>query len=167
MNKVKNATNSERILKILLTLSTGVLGIFFGTQLTEAVLIVPYWQDMSADEFFVLYKTYGKQIQQFYTPLTIVATILPIVTLIFSIIRNLRISIEMWMMSIFTILFFSTFFIYFKEANNSFMERTISNEALPKELLTWSYWHWGRVVCESFAFIFGIILTLRLREPSV
>lgn len=49
-------------LKILLLLSTFLLGIFFGTQLAEAALIVPYWKDLSADNFFA-FREFNFQMQ--------------------------------------------------------------------------------------------------------
>jgi hypothetical protein len=138
-----------------------MLGVFFGTQLAEAALIVPYWKALSADDFFELYKTYGKKLHQFYAPLTIAATILPIATLACNFFSKSKIDLLMWLMVAFSILFFATFFLYFKDANISFTERTISNEALLQELIKWEKWHWGRVVCEASAFVFGLILLLK------
>lgn len=151
------------VLKILSLLSTCALGVFFGTQFAEAALIVPYWKGLSADEFFAFYETYGKKLHQFYAPLTIVSTILPVATLVCSLFDKSKTDILTWLMTIFTVLFFATFFVYFKEANISFTERTISNEALPQELIKWGKWHWGRVVCEAVAFVCGLLLLLKLK----
>ena len=38
------------ITDILLLLSSGTLGIFLGAQIAEAVLFVPYWKALKADE---------------------------------------------------------------------------------------------------------------------
>jgi len=140
-----------------------MLGIFFGTQLAEAALIVPYWKELSADNFFVFYKTYGKKLHQFYTPLTIAATILPIATLVCSLFQKSKTDLLLWLMVFFVVLFFATFFIYFKEANLSFTERAISNEKLPQALIKWENWHWGRVICEAIAFGCGLILLLKIK----
>lgn len=150
-------------LKILVLLSTSMLGIFFGTQLAEAALIVPYWKALSADEFFAFYKTYGKKLHQFYAPLTITATILPITTLAYSLFSKSKTDWFLWLMVGFTVLFFVTFFLYFKDANISFTERTITNESLSEELIKWGNWHWGRLVCEGIAFVCGLILLLKLK----
>lgn len=56
-----------------------------------------------------------------------------------------------------------TFFVYFKQANLSFTERTISNEILPNELIKWGNMHWARIFCEAVAFVCGLILLLRTR----
>jgi hypothetical protein len=150
-------------LKYLLLLSTGALGIFFGAQLTEAALIVPYWKELSPDAFFAFYNAYGKKLQQFYAPLTIAATILPIVTFVCYLFGKSKIDFFMWLMTITTILFFATYFLYFKEANLSFTDRTISNEALPQVLITWEKWHLGRVLCEAVAFASGLILLFKAK----
>lgn len=150
-------------LKIILLLSTGILGIFLGTQLAEAALIVPYWKGLSPDHFFAFYKTYGNKLHQFYSPLTIAATILPVIALVWSLLTKQKIDLFMWIMVVFTLLFFSTYFLYFKEANLSFSERTITNEILPYKLKEWANWHWGRISCESVAFVCGLFLLTKLK----
>lgn len=149
------------VLKILLLVSTGTLGVFFGTQLAEAALIVPYWKELSPDDFFTLHKAYGKKLYQFYSPITIAAFVLPVSTLVFSFITKQKADLLMWGMVVFSILFFATYFLYFKDANISFAERTVSNEALPQALNTWANWHWARVVFEAIAFICGLFLLIR------
>jgi hypothetical protein len=149
------------IYKVFLVLSTATLGVFLGTQLAEAALIVPYWKNMPADDFFTFYKVYGKKLHAFYSPLTIASTILPIATFVLSLFGKSKTGILLWLMIAFSILFFATFFVYFKKANLSFTERTIHNEALPQELIKWGQWHWGRIVCEAGAFICGLFLLLK------
>lgn len=152
--------------KILLLLSTSILGIFFGTQLAEAVLIVPYWKELPPDDFFALYNTYGKSLYQFYAPITIAATIFPTATFVHGLLTKSKPGILMWLMFSFTLLFFSMYSIYFKEANLSFAERTISNESLSSELIKWGNWHWARVFCEAAAFTCGLTLLLKHRASE-
>jgi hypothetical protein len=143
--------------KVLLSLCVCILGTFFGTQLAEAALIVPYWKGLSAADFFGFYRTYGGKLHQFYSPLTIAATVLPMATLGFSVFKKSKTDWYLWLMAAFSVLFFSTFFVYFKEANLSFTERTITDQMLPLELLRWEKWHWTRVGFEGIAFICGLI----------
>lgn len=143
--------------KTLLLLSTFTLGMFFGTQLAEAALIVPYWKALSSDGFFDFYITYGDGLHQFYAPLTLAATIFPTLTIAHSLLTKSKTDMLIWMMFIFTLLFFATYFVYFKEANLSFAERTLSNEALQTELIIWGYWHWTRVFFEGVAFVCGLV----------
>ncbi len=150
------------IFSILVYLSSGILGIFLGAQIAEAVLFVPYWKALSPDEFFKLHQTYGKKIYQFFAPLTIMATILPFLTVIYGVINGSIVGFMLWGMGIATILFFSTYFLYFKKANKSFADRSLSDKALPSELVRWGNWHWGRIVFEFIAFGCALWLLLEI-----
>lgn len=149
-------------IEILLVLSSGILGIFLGAQITEAVLFVPHWKALSADDFFELHKTYGKKIYQFFAPLTIVATLLPLITVTYSFINQSDNPILFGLMGFSTVAFFSTYFLYFKKANKSFAERSLTNEELPNELNRWGNWHSGRICFELIAFICTFLLMINL-----
>jgi hypothetical protein len=143
--------------EILYFLSAGVLGVFLGAQICEGALLVPYWKSMDAKDFFEMHKTYGKKIHQFFAPLTIVATIIPIATAIYSLVYVLDGAIFSLLMGVFTLLFFLTYFIYFKQANKRFSEASIPYQELPKELNRWGKWHWSRIGLELIAFIFSLV----------
>ena len=64
------------------------------------------------------------------------------------------------LMGLSAILFFSTYFLYFKKANKQFTEASIPYEHLGAELNKWGYWHWGRIIFESIAFIGSIIILI-------
>ncbi len=148
-------------LRVLLLSSTCALGVFLGAQLAEAVLIVPYWKGLSADSFFIFFKNYGQSLYEFYAPLTIAATIFPTVTFVYSLLVKSKTDILMWLLLVFTILFFAMYFIYFKDANLSFAQRTISDQALSNELVKWGNLHWTRVFCEAVAFVCGLLLLFK------
>ena len=150
------------IYKILIALSTGVLGIFSGAQITEGVLFVPYWKALQPKEFFELHQTYGKKIYQFFAPLTIVATLVPLLTVAYGFFTNIDSQLSLMLMGLFTTLFFSTYFLYFKKANKLFAEASISHEDLPAELNRWERWHWGRIIFEFIAFICSIVALIHL-----
>ena len=148
-------------IELLLLLSSGTLGIFLGAQIAEAVLFVPYWKAMRADDFFELHKAFGKKIYQFFAPLTIAATVLPLITVGYNLAYSFKLQLLWILMGVATLLFFSTYFLYFKKANRSFAERSISNEELPSELVRWGNWHWGRIVFEFIAFGCSLLLLLK------
>lgn len=143
--------------EILHLLSAAILGIFVGAQICEGALFVPYWKSMHPKDFFEMHKIYGKKIHQFFAPLTIAATIIPIVTAIYAVTHAIDGYLFSLLMGIFTFLFFITYFIYFKEANNRFAEESITYEELPKELNRWGKWHWSRIGLELIAFIFSLV----------
>ena len=116
---------------------------------------------MPADDFFELHKTFGKKIYQFFAPLTIAATVLPLITVGYNLAYSFKLQLLWILMGVATLLFFSTYFLYFKKANRSFAERSISNEELPSELVRWGNWHWGRIVFEFIAFGCSLLLLLK------
>ena len=150
------------LFEILIALSTGILGIFLGAQIAEGVLFVPYWKSLSPKNFFELHQTYGKKIHQFFAPLTILATLIPLLTVAYGIFTNTQNQLPLILMGICTALFFSTYFLFFKKANQQFAEASISPEHLPAELNKWGCWHWGRIVFEFIAFICSIIALIQV-----
>ncbi|OJJ21154.1 hypothetical protein BKI52_11335 [marine bacterium AO1-C] len=149
------------ITQILLAISTGILGIFLGTQICEGALLVPYWKSLAPQDFFELHKTYGKKIHQFYAPLTIAATFVPLITAGYSIYSRVPYFKTVLGMAICCLLFFATYFLYFKQANLSFATQSLSFEELPKELHRWGNWHWTRVGLEFLAFGFSLVALLQ------
>ena len=145
------------MIAILYALSVGILGIFAGAQIAEAVLLVPYWKSIKPSAFFQFYKNYGKSIYQFFAPLTIAATVFPVGTAIYTLISNQGNQLLAILLAFFTLAFFSTFYLYFKKANASFTNGSLSEEALPKELKRWGNWHWTRICFELAALICAII----------
>ncbi|MEM6265255.1 MAG: hypothetical protein AAGI38_22325 [Bacteroidota bacterium] len=144
--------------EMLMLSSSGILGIFLGAQLTEAFLFVPYWKAMDADDFFGFYQKYGKHIHQFFAPLTIVATLVPLITVGYGLIYHPEDHLVLGLMGTSTLAFFSSFFLYFRKANEGFATRNIADESLPAELTRWGNWHWGRVGFESVAFVCSLVL---------
>ncbi|MGI9532994.1 hypothetical protein [Lutimonas sp.] len=149
------------ISEILLFLSSCILGIFLGAQIAEAMLFVPYWKKLSADDFFELHKTYGKKIYQFFSPLTIVSTFIPLITVGYHIIHSDENQLLFGLMGFSTVAFFSTYFMFFKNSNKSFAERSLSNDELPLELIRWENWHWGRICFEFIAFGCSLLLLIK------
>jgi len=143
--------------QILLVVSTGVLGIFLGAQICEGALLVPYWKSLPAQDFFKLHKTYGKKIHQFFAPLTIAATFVPLIAAGYGLYTQSNKAGIIVGMALFCLLFFATYFLYFKRANRSFATQSLSTEELPQELRRWGNWHWSRVGLEFIAFGLGLM----------
>ena len=150
------------LFEILIALSTLVLGIFLGAQIAEAVLLVPYWKALAPKDFFELHQTYGKKIHQFYAPLTIAATIVPLLTVTYGCLMNIPGQLYLILMGVSTMVFFSTYFLYFKKANQQFAEASVSFKLLPRELIRWGNWHWGRIFFELIAFVCSIKVLIEL-----
>jgi len=137
-------------------LSVAIFSIFVGSQITEGALLVPYWQSLSADEFYTYYQKFGPSIISFYSILTIVAALIPIGYSVYFYRKkssNLRWAL---LSTLFAVLFLLCFYIYFKGANELFFQSTLDEESLKNELVIWSKWHWGRVVLEILSLLFLI-----------
>ena len=147
----------EAMIDLLYAVSAGILGIFAGAQIAEGVLFVPYWKLLEPSKFFQLHKTFGKKIYQFFAPLTIIATLIPIGTAIIAVIQLAKNWEYAALMALFTLGFFSTYFLFFKAANLQFSEASISNKELPKALDKWGKWHWARIYLEIIALVFALL----------
>jgi len=157
------------MIRILFFLAIAVFSIFVGSQITEGVLLVPYWQTLSSTEFYEYYAKFGPTIGRFYAILTIIAALIPISITIFCFFKKSHALKYSIVSTFFAFLFLSFFYIYFKDANQQFYETAFNANQLKSELETWEYWHWLRVLFEILS-LFYLILSLNIlsqKERSV
>ena len=150
--------------QFLLLLSIAIFSIFLGGQITEGVLLVPYWQSLSSSNFHAYYSEFGPSIGQFYTILTILAKILAI----FAYCRSIKSEAAKYALisSVLAILFTASFYVYFKEANDLFYQATLSDAELKNELVVWSYWHWGRISVECLSLVFLMLAVSKILKAK-
>ena len=72
---------------------------------------------MDADEFFKQHEFVGPLIYRFFAPLTIAATAVPLMTAMLNLIYFSDEYFIFSIMGLSTLMFFSTYFLYFKKAN--------------------------------------------------
>lgn len=145
--------------QFLLYFCVAIFSIFIGSQITEGVLLVPYWKSLSPNDFYSYYEQFGPSIGQFYTILTLIAALIPISISIYCKRNNSNALNLALISSFFAILFIACFYVYFKGTNELFYQASLSDLELKEELITWNYWHWSRIVLE-FISLFFLILTL-------
>jgi len=134
-----------------------IFSIFLGSQITEGVLLIPYWQSLSSSEFYSYYEKFGPTIGQFFTILTLIAAFIPIaITLYYLKLKTSSILLPL-ISVLFAVLFVSCFYIYFKDTNELFYQSAFNENDLKTELITYSRWHWGRVILETISLIFLIL----------
>lgn len=133
-----------------------IFAIFLGSQIAEGVLLVPYWKSIPAKEFYRFYQQFGPSIGRFYTILTIIAALIPISVALVLFLRKSPAFKYALVSAIFAVLFVSSFYIYFKGANELFYQATLSEELLKMELIRWEKWHWSRIGIELLSLIFLI-----------
>jgi len=127
--------------------------IFLGSQIAEGVLLVPYWQSLSPKEFYHFYEQFGPSIGRFYTVLTIIAALIPIVVALVLFLNKSPAFKYALASAIFALLFVASFYIYFKGANELFYQAALSEELLKMELIRWEKWHWSRIGIEFLSLI--------------
>jgi len=152
--------------QFLLYSSVAIFSIFIGSQVTEGVLLIPYWQTLSSTDFYSYYNEFGPSIGRFYTVLTIMAALIPIALSFYCKKINSDAFKLALSSSFFAILFVSFFYIYFKETNDLFYQAALSDAALKNELVTYSYWHWGRILIEFISLIFLILSLTKIQNKN-
>jgi Ca2+/Na+ antiporter len=145
------------MIELLYALTAGILGVFAGAQIAEGVLFVPYWKSMEPAAFYKDHKFFGPKIYNFFAPLTIAATLIPVGTMVYALTTGAPGKIAILLTGFFTILFFATYFMYFKKANQSFADASLSEEELPLELIRWGKWHWTRIYLQLAALICALV----------
>ncbi len=153
--------------QFLFFLSTAIFAIFIGSQITEGILLVPYWQSMSSTEFYGYYNEFGPSIGRFYTILTVVAALIPLFLSVYAKAIDKKAFQLALVSALFAILFISAFYIYFKGTNELFYQAAFSEAELQNELVTWSKWHWGRIVLEFVSLAFLILSLVRIQMSKV
>lgn len=151
----------------LLYFSIVFFAIFVGSQITEGVLLVPYWKSLSANEFYAYYQQFGPLIGQYYTILTIIAALIPISISLYCKRAHPKALSSAVVSSIFAILFIVCFYVYFKGANELFYQAALSDIELRNELVSWTYWHWGRVILELVSLLFLVITVIRIQATHL
>ncbi len=147
--------------RILVFFFITVFSVFFGSQITEGFLLVPYWKTLSTAEFYEYYSQFGPIIGRFYTILTIIAALIPIGISIYCFYKKSSALTYSLISAFFTLLGVALFYIYFKETNQQFYNASFNASQLKSELEIWGYWHWARVILEFIALLF-LILTFNI-----
>lgn len=128
-------------------LSTLVLGLYAGSLLTEAMILVPYWRRMEPAEFFGRHSSLGPSLYRYFAPLTTGAVILAVAAAALNRGENLAWNVTAGL----CLLALAIFFIYFKKANQSFADHSLKDDELTTELARWANWHWFRTVLMTIA----------------
>lgn len=130
------------------------------------MLLVPYWQSLSRNNFYLYYNEFGPDIGRFYTVLTVVAAIIPIGISIYCKAISSKALRPALISSFFAILFISCFYIYFKDTNQLFYQAALTDIQLKKEFVIWNYWHWGRVFMECLSLFFLVVSVTRIQNST-
>lgn len=150
--------------QMALIAGVSIFAIFVGSQITEGALLVPYWQSLSPTAFYDYYNEFGPSIGQFYTVLTIIAALIPIIIAVYSKIIMSKAFKFAVISSILAMLCIVAFYVYFKGTNQLFYDAALAQQELSREIVIWKYWHWGRVFIECSSLFFLIIAVTNIDQ---
>lgn len=134
------------------------LGLLTGSLLTEAMILVPYWRTMEPKEFLSLHSTMGPRLFTYFAPLTILATVLPVLAAVMPIILGETSHWFLFVPAIITLVMLAIYFAYFKGANDSFKSGSVGLDGFSRELEKWAKWHWIRVALGVAAFFASLLV---------
>ena len=142
---------------LLQYLTVIILGLFTGSLLTEAILLVPYWRTMDPGKFLAQHHTMRDRLYNYFAPLTIAATTIPLVTAIYLQVSGGVAATAWTTVAVMMVAILAIYFAYFKSANKSFETGSVGIEGLPGELQRWQRWHWLRTIIAGVAFLAAIV----------
>jgi uncharacterized membrane protein len=147
----------------LLTIATAtILGLFAGGMLTEALLLVPYFRSLKAEDFYRQRHDFGPRLYRFYSPLTIGATLSALTTAIAVIVLDPKNSGPSLIAALLSLSILSTYFLYFRRANRSFAEQRLTATELNLELGRWSGVHNFRTALAIAAALVSILAAIKV-----
>ena len=146
------------IVELIQLASSFFLGLLVGSLLTEAIILLPYWRTMDPEEFLNLHGSLGPRLYGYFAPLTILATVLPVLAGITSVVFGSTFFNLSIVPAIITLVMLFIYITYFKGANESFKTGSVGVDGVTKELVRWSKWHWVRVFLGLVAFLISLFI---------
>lgn len=138
-------------------LAVVLLGVTAGAMLAEAAVLVPYWQSLAPADFLDWYSANASLLVDFYSPLEIATTVVVLACAATYSFQSRPGTRLWWVAALLSIIVIAMFFVYFKDANAGFLNRTIAEESLAEALATWGRWQWARVGAGCAAFVAGVL----------
>jgi Domain of unknown function (DUF1772) len=128
------------------------LGLYAGSLLTEAAVLVPAWRALTPAQFFEMHKSVGPRLYRYFAPVTVLGVAAPVIAVGLALSQGQSVDFKALVGVGLCLCALATYFLYFQRANRSFAERSLSDSALGAELKTWASLHAGRTVMVIVAF---------------
>ena len=113
---------------------------------------------MDPEEFLNSHDSLGPRLYGYFAPLTILATVLPVLAAITSVVFGSTFFNLSIVPVIITLVMLFIYVLYFKGANESFKTGSVGIDGLSEELERWSKWHWVRVFLGLVAFLISLFI---------
>ena len=141
--------------------STVTLGLLAGALALEGIVLAPYWRSLRCDAFANLHGGFGPRLYRFFAPLTIVATLLPVVCAIDVALSTPRTASDWFTLisSVLAISLVGIYRLYFHSANQRLpiLAGQGADVALSMELSRWHRIHMARTVLCVAAFVLAAL----------
>lgn len=147
------------MIELLNMLATTALGLFAGSLLTEALLLVPFFRSLNFADFNRLHEEFGPRLYRYYAPLTTIAVVLPLAAATATTLGHAGNSFLSWVTAGLGLVILSTYVLYFRRANLAFAEKRLDAAALTKELTRWAAVHNFRTTLAIAAFVASMLAT--------
>lgn len=128
------------------------LGLYAGSLLTEACILVPYWRRMPASEFRRLHGTLGPALFRYFAPLTAGTVLLVLAAAL----AGGQAEPGRAVAAVLVCAALAIFFGYFRRANAAFAAGNLSDTDLARELVRWERWHRVRTALALAAFAISL-----------
>jgi hypothetical protein len=145
-------------LDILSVATTVVLGVFAGSLVTEAMLLVPYWRTLNMEPFYALHHDFGPRLFRYFAPLTGLAALLPIASAARGFLGAGQHVPMAWLSAALIVAVTLTFPLYFKAANQAFADQKLNATELARELARWARVHNMRTVLALLSFAASVLV---------
>jgi small-conductance mechanosensitive channel len=155
------------MIETLTVLTTLVLGLFAGSLLTEALLLVPYFRSLRFEEFNRSHREFGPRLFRYYAPLTIAAILAPLASAAVTLLDYPRTNVFAWLAAALVLVILATYIFYFRAANRAFSERRLDERGLSKEPARWAGVHTFRTAIALCAFIAAVLAALRATGAGI
>lgn len=145
-------------LDLLSIATTCVLGVFTGSLVTEALLLVPYWLTLKMQPFYALHHDFGPRLFRYFAPLTSLATLLPIASAARGFLGAGQHDPLAWLSAALIVAVTLTFPLYFKAANEAFADQKLNQIELTRELARWAKVHNFRTMLALLSFAASVMV---------
>lgn len=136
--------------EVVRTLSLAALGVYAGAMLTEAMVLVPHWQSLPADDFFAWYAANDKRLLDYFGAVTSIMAVLALAASGASLWEGHPARWYTVFVAVVAVGLVLLFPLYFADVNAAFAAGAVPTAELPAALSSWAFLHWIRTV---FSFI--------------
>lgn len=150
------------MIEALAVSATLCLGLFAGSLLTEALLLVPYFRSLGHAEFYRLHADFGPRLYRYYAPLTLAATIIPLLSSIALTLLRPQGSLLALVATGLGCIILATYLAYFRRANAAFAAKSLDAPSLTLALGQWSRVHSLRTALALTAFAASTLSLIQL-----